>query len=433
MNMASALRPDLPPELKSSQLMRALDASHMRQVLSAALGEAVGAVSIERTLFSASRPTVIHYRYQRFGEKEPKQLIGELVGAGAEHGKETEIRRLGKARRSQIGQSTDSPLFHDDDTGLVLRRPGFDSNLLGLRLLHDKAFAAQMLANIIGHPVNPTAFNISLKAHRLGKRAVLLVDCMTASGTRHRIYVRLRPTTHEAGRASFERHVHIAQHMQNATTARIPAALQFDADWGAAFFEELPGMPPGFAGVQAAASGALAGKAMGEWRKLTPVADTQWFSENEIAGLNVWAAHLSAHFPQKLPDFNRALQVVSNNFSNLPTVPPAPCHRDFHEAQLLIAGNQCGILDFDTWCNADPALDVGNFLAHIRLWELRNAINAVPFTSSFTLAASAGQPSGFAERISVWKRASLLRLAAIYAFTSEMDHVVRQLAAEAGA
>src|SRR6266511_2429986 len=47
--------------------------------------------------------------------------------------------------------------------------------------------------------------------------------------------------------------------------------------------------------------------------------------------------------------------------------PPRPCgiHRDFYPAQVVVQGDRLFLLDFDLYCQGDPALDVGNFLGHV--------------------------------------------------------------------
>jgi Phosphotransferase enzyme family len=42
------------------------------------------------------------------------------------------------------------------------------------------------------------------------------------------------------------------------------------------------------------------------------------------------------------------------------------CHGDFKHEQLLIDGAGSGLVDFDAMCQAEPALDLGKFLAHLR-------------------------------------------------------------------
>jgi aminoglycoside phosphotransferase (APT) family kinase protein len=42
-------------------------------------------------------------------------------------------------------------------------------------------------------------------------------------------------------------------------------------------------------------------------------------------------------------------------------------HGDFKHEQLLFDGANSGLVDFDALCQAEPALDLGKFLAHLRI------------------------------------------------------------------
>ena len=42
-------------------------------------------------------------------------------------------------------------------------------------------------------------------------------------------------------------------------------------------------------------------------------------------------------------------------------------HGDFSPSQLLFSSDRCSVIDFDTICQAEPALDLGQFLAYLRL------------------------------------------------------------------
>jgi len=48
-------------------------------------------------------------------------------------------------------------------------------------------------------------------------------------------------------------------------------------------------------------------------------------------------------------------------------MPLALSHGDYTYTQLLFADDSCGLVDFDTICQAEPALDLGQFLAYLRL------------------------------------------------------------------
>ncbi|HEX2729068.1 MAG TPA: aminoglycoside phosphotransferase family protein [Rubrobacteraceae bacterium] len=54
-----------------------------------------------------------------------------------------------------------------------------------------------------------------------------------------------------------------------------------------------------------------------------------------------------------------------------PESEPRGIHRDFYADQILANGDSLYLLDFDLYCAGDPALDVGNFLGHIREQSLR--------------------------------------------------------------
>jgi thiamine kinase-like enzyme len=46
-------------------------------------------------------------------------------------------------------------------------------------------------------------------------------------------------------------------------------------------------------------------------------------------------------------------------------------HRDFYHDQVIVDGNRFYLTDFDNYCMGDPALDIGNFKAHLEEYALR--------------------------------------------------------------
>lgn len=54
-----------------------------------------------------------------------------------------------------------------------------------------------------------------------------------------------------------------------------------------------------------------------------------------------------------------------------PTGRFAGIHRDFYGDQIVVAGDRLYILDLDQFCEGDPALDIGNFLAHMTEQSIR--------------------------------------------------------------
>lgn len=92
-------------------------------------------------------------------------------------------------------------------------------------------------------------------------------------------------------------------------------------------------------------------------------------------------------------------------------------HRDLHDQQLLWDGSQLGVLDLDTLCLAEPALDPVNLAVHADLrhaqglWPAEAVPTVVEAVESVLAAASVGE-----DRRMLAERATVARLAAVYAF-----------------
>ena len=82
-----------------------------------------------------------------------------------------------------------------------------------------------------------------------------------------------------------------------------------------------------------------------------------------------------------LPELKDAILPLLERLENLaalyPEEPAVPTHGTFNPEQVLIDGERIGFIDFDDYCMAEPALDVGLFRAAIK----DTGMNA-PFSSS---------------------------------------------------
>jgi aminoglycoside phosphotransferase (APT) family kinase protein len=411
-------------------LWRAMDTAYMRSALSAALGEEISELQVARTFFSASRPVSVLYKYRLRGLSEFSSLIGEVTGDETRFHFEGERRRLNRERCAQLREDDDTSFFMLRDPGVVIRKPGLDAKLPGLKLLLAEAFAVEFLAKLFDMPVTGSLAQVELKAQRLGKRAVLFAKLRNWRAGSRQAFIRLRPTTYEAGREAFDLHRRAAENLSGAHCVRVPEPIAFDPGLGAAVFSVLAGRAPELSGQGSAEDARLCGAALKELRELGPRKETVWTAEDEIEVLEHWRSQIGTYRPDLAPVLETALTKIARGLRRAPSVAPAICHRDFHEGQLLLSGASCGVLDFDTLCLADPALDIGNFSAHVRLSEMRGHGASSGFDASFIEAASAGLGES-ASRISIWRRAALLRLAAIYSFSSEPAHVIAGLIAEA--
>ena len=82
-----------------------------------------------------------------------------------------------------------------------------------------------------------------------------------------------------------------------------------------------------------------------------------------------------------LPEFEGAILPLLQRLEDLavlyPAEPTVPTHGTFNPEQVLIDGERIGFIDFDDYCMAEPALDVGLFRSAIK----DTGMNA-PFSSS---------------------------------------------------
>ena len=130
-------------------------------------GERPVGLSLERVHFPANRPVQLVYMVKlRSGGR--RYLFAEYCPGDPERRRSDETASLQKSRRGQRDALARLPLSVDRSLGLVLRRPGLDARLPGLRTLHDTRFAQEMISRLTGRDPGPV--HTKLLAHRLGKR-----------------------------------------------------------------------------------------------------------------------------------------------------------------------------------------------------------------------------------------------------------------------
>jgi len=92
------------------------------------------------------------------------------------------------------------------------------------------------------------------------------------------------------------------------------------------------------------------------------------------AELNILHERLSI-VAQMNPQWVNRLKRILDACDRLGATTPEPglrgIHRDFYPDQIVIDGRRLYVLDFDLYCEGDPALDIGNFLGHITEQSLR--------------------------------------------------------------
>lgn len=101
---------------------------------------------------------------------------------------------------------------------------------------------------------------------------------------------------------------------------------------------------------------------------------------------------------------------------------PSFSHGDFTHSQLLFDGRDVGMVDLDNLCQAEPALDLGQFLAYLRV-AIRKASHGASlrhealseqlrerFLHAYQDAARVPDLPRFSERVALYERVSLVRM-----------------------
>lgn len=99
--------------------------------------------------------------------------------------------------------------------------------------------------------------------------------------------------------------------------------------------------------------------------------------------------------------------------NELSAVNDRPLHRDFHPGQILHSGTGIGIIDFDLLAMGDPAVDVGNFIAHLIDAEIRLDLHLQALSLAFQSAYHTAGGSALKTNIKIYTALSLARLSDI--------------------
>jgi aminoglycoside phosphotransferase (APT) family kinase protein len=147
--------------------------------------------------------------------------------------------------------------------------------------------------------------------------------------------------------------------------------------------------------------------------------------EGEVAGIRALVEQLSGSVPELCGAAEPLLTRVLDLAAVHPAGSPRPSHGTFRPPQVLIHGGGVGFIDFDGFCQAEPALDVARFRAGIKDRGMRahmaGADGATPRPEeiSATLSALEAVCDGFLrhyeavapvsrERVVLWETLDLL-------------------------
>ena len=155
--------------------------------------------------------------------------------------------------------------------------------------------------------------------------------------------------------------------------------------------------------------------------------------EAEAEVLRTWRDRVRDVDPVGAEARERAVEAALADLAALPApVRPALLHRDLHDKQVLhLPGRRPGLLDVDTACWGDPALDLGNLRAHARWRELQGLWSLEHADELRALIDRAAHRAGIeGAALVAYERSTLARLTCVYALRSRWRDLARVLAAE---
>jgi Ser/Thr protein kinase RdoA (MazF antagonist) len=144
--------------------------------------------------------------------------------------------------------------------------------------------------------------------------------------------------------------------------------------------------------------------------------------DDELAGLTRDTQALRRVAPELGAQLEPWLERIGTRAEESVPLPRCFSHGDYTHAQLIFDDRSSGLVDFDTVCQAEPALDLGQFLAYLRVAAHKAAGGGPPpigeqlgarFLNAY-IAATGDQLESeqrLRARVAVYEIVSLLRMA----------------------
>ncbi|MCI0747467.1 MAG: aminoglycoside phosphotransferase family protein [Verrucomicrobia subdivision 3 bacterium] len=248
---------------------------------------------------------------------------------------------------------------------------GLDATMPFICAALDPILAARALSNHLSRAL--TILAIRVTRHKPGRRCVIEYDVRYdgSNGTQTLV---AKARAKGTPRTGFD----VAQKLWTAgfdDRARdgitVAPALALVPEFHMSIFGKVAGIPaseliPGFAGLEIARRVAHAAHKLHcthiPTHKRHSFADELDILRDRLGSVAVLKPELASRIAHVL----NACQSFKP-----PQAPLTGIHRDFYPAQVIIAGDRCCLLDLDLYCEGDPALDIGNFAAHITEHALR--------------------------------------------------------------
>lgn len=154
------------------------------------------------------------------------------------------------------------------------------------------------------------------------------------------------------------------------------------------------------------------GHALAHFHRTGPLTDRSHGIDDELSILKSRLNLVAVQFPPRAKRIQRLFHACIRCSEGLVPDKQESIHRDFYPAQVIVDGNQLWLVDFDLYCLGDPALDAGNFVAHLTELSLRQSAQPdglAKVESAFVEEFLNESPQVDARSIAIYKTLALAR------------------------
>jgi hypothetical protein len=290
-----------------------------------------------------------------------------------------------------------------------------DAKMPFLEQALDPRVAQEKLQTLLGIPSSTALKSARLLRHKLGRRCLIEYAFTSPQNDDEPVVILGKARARGVDYASFQCQQALWNAGFDATSPdhiSVPEPLGVIPEWSMWFQPKIPGMSA-FQRLEAAEGVPLAGQigqALAKLHQTDLSSQRQHTLADELQILHERLPRLLATHPHWDTRLERLLKCCDRLADRIPLPSRhVGMHRDFYPDQVLVnPEGRLYLLDFDLHCMGDPALDIGNFVAHLIEYGLRTAgdpehlrLQAMVFIEQAVLHAR--QPvSQFAIEVYVW-------------------------------
>lgn len=213
-----------------------------------------------------------------------------------------------------------------------------------------------------------------LMRHKVGRRALVQYDLETGTGATLSLIAKIRAKGLDEATYALCRTLQSAGFSEgSADGVSVPAPAGKVPEWRMWLAHKVPGVMatqllPEAGGTALAVRLA---EAICKLHRAGIAPRRRHTMDDELAILHARLPLVAQAAPQWIERLARVLAACDRLGASVPAPRTCGIHRDFYPDQVLVNDPRLWLLDLDLYCEGDPALDAGNFLAHLAESSLR--------------------------------------------------------------